>query len=115
VCASDLAPNYPDLRALNLTLRPVDKGDLLAEIEAGRFGVIDTLDLDETCVGVGVALSTLIAQVATLDIESVTLFRRHGDCFSLSDSRQGQTSRENATLTCESQMSDVAMVEVDTS
>jgi hypothetical protein len=82
VWAGDLAPDYSDLRALNFSLCPIDEGNLLAEVEVGGFGVIDTLYLDETCVGVGIALSTLITQVTTLNVESVTVFRRHDGGFS---------------------------------
>jgi len=74
-----LAPDDTDSRALNLPLCPVNESDLLAKVEVGSSNIINTLNLDQACVGVGVALSTLVAQVAALDIESVTLFRRHLD------------------------------------
>lgn len=83
----DLAPDYPDLGALDLSLCPVDEGDLLAQVEAicrtrlshpsftrstddvvryslGGLRVIHTLNLDQTGVRIGVALSALVAQVA---------------------------------------------------
>lgn len=63
---SDLAPDYPDVRAANLTLRPVNESNLLAQVEAAtvladpfriqtdvwryslrRVSVVDTLDLDQ--------------------------------------------------------------------
>ena len=34
VWPSDLAPDYPDVRAANLTLRPVNESNLLAQVEA---------------------------------------------------------------------------------
>lgn len=82
-----LAPDDTDLGALHFLLSAVDESDLLAEVEAvviclspssqlflqcncgidslGGGDIINTLDLDQACVGVGVALSTLVAQVAT--------------------------------------------------
>lgn len=69
VCPSDLAPDHPNVGAPNLTLRPVDESNLLAEVEAakclvpilpvvlfiltpvdslGSFGGVNTIDLDQT-------------------------------------------------------------------
>lgn len=65
VGAGDLAPDHPNVGAADLTLGPVNESDLLAEVEAGGLGVLNALNLDQTGVGVGVTLSTLVAQVAT--------------------------------------------------
>lgn len=43
----------------------------LAEVELGIFLCCDTLDLDEGCVGAGVALSALVAEDASLAVESM--------------------------------------------
>lgn len=48
----DLAPDHANVGAPDLTLGPVDKGDLLAQVEAGSLRVINALDLNQT---VGVA------------------------------------------------------------
>lgn len=50
--ASDLAPDHPDVGAADLALGPVNESDLLAQVEAGGLGVINTLDLDQRGVGV---------------------------------------------------------------
>lgn len=63
-----LAPDNADLGSANLLLAPVDICDLLAKVEVGSSGIIDTLDLDEAGPGVGVPAATLVAQVATLHI-----------------------------------------------
>lgn len=57
---------YPDLGALDLALRTVDKSDALAEVESGVLGGVDTLNLDQRGVRVGVALATLEGQVLAL-------------------------------------------------
>lgn len=44
----DLAPDHPDVGAADLALGPVDKSDLLALVEVGGLGVVNTLDLDQT-------------------------------------------------------------------
>ena len=46
VGAGDLAPDHPDVRAADLTLGPVNESDLLAKVEAGGLGVLNTLNLD---------------------------------------------------------------------
>lgn len=78
----DLAPNYPDLWSSNFSLCPVNESDLLSEVETEAllarshillqqldvlcsFSVIYTLNLDQTGARVGVALATLVAQMAT--------------------------------------------------
>lgn len=75
----DLAPDHADLGATDLLLATVDIGDLLAKVEVGGGGVIDALDLDQACLGVGDVATTLIAQVASLDVKSVSGFGRHLD------------------------------------
>lgn len=94
MCPSDLAPDHTDLGAPNLPLSTVDESHLLAKVEPVRslshhvpisrliarsdspsgIGVIHTLDLDQAGVRVGVALSTLVTQVAapveTLQVNS---------------------------------------------
>ena len=39
MCSGHLAPDYSDLRALHLSLYPVDEGDLLAQIEAASLSM----------------------------------------------------------------------------
>jgi len=68
VWAGDLAPDNSNLRSSNLTLGTVNESDLLSEVEVGAVGVLNTLDLDERGAWGGVALATLVAQVATLDV-----------------------------------------------
>jgi hypothetical protein len=86
VRSGNLAPNHADLGASDLLLALVDVGDLLAKVEPARsvsscsygsnlnymwqdvlggVGVIDTLDLDQTRLGVGDMSATLVAQVAS--------------------------------------------------
>jgi hypothetical protein len=55
-----LAPDHPYLRPPNLLLAPVNICDFLAQVEVCGFWVVDALDLDERCVGVRVALSSLV-------------------------------------------------------
>jgi hypothetical protein len=47
VWPSDLAPDHPDVGAADLTLSAVDESDLLAKVEVGGLGVINTLNLDQ--------------------------------------------------------------------
>jgi hypothetical protein len=65
VNAGDLAPHDSDLGATDLLRGAVDEGDLLSEVEAAGLGVVDTLNLDQTGVGVGVALASLVAEVTS--------------------------------------------------
>lgn len=44
----DLAPDHPNVGTPDLTLGPVNESDLLAQVEFGGAGVINTLDLDQT-------------------------------------------------------------------
>lgn len=59
--AGDLAPDDADLGSADLLLTLVDVGDALAEVEVGGVDVVDTLDLDQTHLGVGDMLATLVA------------------------------------------------------
>jgi len=68
VRAGDLAPNDADLGAADLLLALVDVGYSLAEVEVGGVGVVNTLNLDQTGLGVGDVPATLVAEVATLDV-----------------------------------------------
>jgi hypothetical protein len=52
VRAGDLAPDDPDVGTTDLTLGPVDESDLLSEVEVGGLSVVNTVDLDQTCVRV---------------------------------------------------------------
>lgn len=79
VRTGDLAPDHSDLAATDLLLGLVDVGDLLAKVEVGSVGVIDTLDLDQAGLGVSRVAATLVGKVATLDVKSVTSFGRHLD------------------------------------
>lgn len=63
--AGDLAPHDSDLGAADLLGGAVNEGDLLSEVEAGGLGVVDTLNLDQAGVGVGVALASLVAEVTS--------------------------------------------------
>lgn len=101
VRTSNLAPDHPDVGTPNLALGPVDESDLLAEVEVGSLGVVNTVDLDQTGVGVDLALGALVAQVTSLDVESVTVFRRHSDGGS-EQQRATQTSRGNDPQKCRS-------------
>lgn len=80
---SNLAPDHPDVGTPDLTLCPVDKSNLLAQVEAihrlaicplrksppryslGGVSVVNTVDLDQTCVRVDLVLRALVAQVTT--------------------------------------------------
>ena len=65
---ADLAPDHADLGATALDVATVDVGDLLAKVELGGLGVIDTLNLDERGGGSLDVLGALVAQVTTLDV-----------------------------------------------
>lgn len=47
VWPGDLAPDHTDVGAADLTLGTVDESDLLAKVEVGGLGVINTLNLDQ--------------------------------------------------------------------
>lgn len=63
MCPRDLAPDHTDLASSNLLLGAVDVCDALAQVEGCVLGVLDTLNLDERGVGVGVALAALVRKV----------------------------------------------------
>ena len=63
VCPGDLAPDDADLGASDLLLAAVDVCDPLAQVEGCALWLVNTLDLDERCVWVGVALATLVRKV----------------------------------------------------
>ena len=63
VCPRHLAPDDTDLRSSNLLLGAVDVCDALAQVERCGLWVLDTLDLDERGVGVGVTLAALVGKV----------------------------------------------------
>jgi hypothetical protein len=63
--AGNLAPHDSDLGAADLLGGAVDEGDLLAAVEGGGLGVVDTLNLDQAGVGVGVALASLVAEMTS--------------------------------------------------
>jgi hypothetical protein len=64
-------PNDPDLRPLHLPLRTVDIRDPLPEVKLGVFFRGDAFDLDEGCVGAGVALGAFVAEDAAFAVESL--------------------------------------------
>jgi len=64
----DLAPDDADLGSTDLLLAAVDKGDLLAQVEVGSRGVINTLDLDQAGARAGDMARALVAQVTSLDV-----------------------------------------------
>jgi len=68
VWSRHLAPNHSNFRPSLLRRGLVDIGDLFAQVERGRLGVIDPLNLDQARLRVCVSLSTLITQVTTLDV-----------------------------------------------
>jgi hypothetical protein len=68
VWAGDLAPDHADLGATDLLLAAVDEGNLLAEVEVGSIGAVNTLDLDQAGAGGLNMARALVAQVATLDV-----------------------------------------------
>lgn len=74
VGAGDLAPDDAELGSANLLLGLVDVGDLLAKVEVGSVGVVNTLDLDQTGLGVRRVAVTLVGKVTTLHVKSVTSF-----------------------------------------
>jgi hypothetical protein len=59
--------------AADLTLGTVNESDLLAKVEAGGLGVVDTLNLHQGGVGVGGVLGALVAQVASPVKKSVLI------------------------------------------
>ena len=59
MCPRHLAPDHPYLRTADLPLAPVDICDALAKVEGGVLSVVDTLDLDERCAGIGVPLACI--------------------------------------------------------
>jgi hypothetical protein len=78
----DLSPDDSDLGSSNLLRCAVNESNLLSEVEAGimvsistpsdyfsnvlcGLGIRYTFDLDQACAWGSVALSTLVAQVAT--------------------------------------------------
>lgn len=68
VWSGDLAPDHADLGAADLLLAPVDESNLLAEIEVGGVGVINTLNLDQAGSRAGGVTRALVAQVTSLDV-----------------------------------------------
>jgi len=68
VRAGDLAPDHADLSTADLLLTTVDVGNLLAQVEVGGLGVIDTLDLDQAGARGSDVARALVAQVASLDV-----------------------------------------------
>jgi hypothetical protein len=68
VRAGDLAPDHTDLGAADLLLAAVDVGDLLAQVEVGSLGAVNTLNLDQAGAGGGDVARALVAQVASLDV-----------------------------------------------
>lgn len=66
----DTTPDYTNFRTLYLPLGFVDVCYTLAEVELGILLCCDTLDLDERGVGASVALGTLVAEDASLGVES---------------------------------------------
>jgi len=65
VWSGDLAPDHADLGAADLLLAPVDESNLLAEIEVGGVGVINTLNLDQAGSRAGGVTRALVAQVTS--------------------------------------------------
>ena len=76
VCSCDLAPDDSDLGSSDFLLAAVDVCDALAQVEGCGLGVVDALNLDERCVWVGVALSSLVRKVLSPVSSSVST-----DCF----------------------------------
>jgi len=70
----DLSPNDSDLGSSDLLLCTVDESNLLSEVEVCGLGIRNALDLDQARAWGGVALATLVAQMATLDVQAVTSF-----------------------------------------
>lgn len=67
---------YPNLGALDLTLRTVDESYPLSEVESGILLCVDTLDLYKRGVGVGVPLAALVRQVLPLRSEHQSPFQQ---------------------------------------
>jgi hypothetical protein len=65
VRTGDLAPDDADLGTADLLLATVDESDLLAEVEVGGVGVVNTLDLDQAGSRAGGVTRALVAQVTS--------------------------------------------------
>lgn len=68
VWSGNLAPDHSDLSSPDLLLTSVDEGDLLAKVEVGGVGVVNTLNLDQAGTRVGDVTRALVAHVASLDV-----------------------------------------------
>lgn len=68
VRSGDLAPDHTDLGSADLLLASVDESDLLAKVEVGGLGVVNTLDLDQAGARVGGVTRALVAHVTSLDV-----------------------------------------------
>ena len=63
MCPRHFAPNHADLGASYFPPAAINVCDALAEIKLRGLGVVDALDLDKRCVGVGGALAALVGQM----------------------------------------------------
>ena len=65
----NLAPYNAVLRSPGLRLRTVHKRHALSEVELSRLAAVHAFQREQADVGVGVALSTLVAEVAALYVD----------------------------------------------
>ena len=66
--SADLAPDHTDWVRL-AAADAVDVGDTLSEVPLRILCALDALELEQADVGVGVALATLVANVAALNVD----------------------------------------------
>lgn len=72
VSSADLAPDHANGVRL-AAADAVDVGDTLSEVPLRILCVLDALELEQADIGVRVALATLVADVAALDVDWTTV------------------------------------------
>lgn len=72
VGSGDLTPDDSDLGTSDLLVASVDVGNLLTQVELGVLWRVHTVDLDQGGVWVDQVLGTLVGQVLTLNVQSVS-------------------------------------------
>lgn len=68
VWSGDLAPDASDLCTLSFSGGSVDECYSLSKVELCGLCIIDTLNLQQRCVGIGVSLASLVRQVLAFDV-----------------------------------------------
>lgn len=64
----NFAPNHSYFRTPNFFSRPINEGDLFAQVELRCFCVVYSFDLNQAGSWICIAFSALIAQVPTLNV-----------------------------------------------